>query len=235
MTNQRRTVGIIAAVVLALLGTLGLVAYVQGAKDRAVAGEKLVKVYVASDKIPAGTPATKLAALVKTEKVPAKVRATDAVTNLKDIKGDVTSIEVLPGEQLVTSRFVAANTSLVASHSAKGVPVGFFGTTMSLEPEQALGGQLRAGDRVAVVGVQNGQGTDADVSKLIGSNVLVTSVQIDGSNGDHPEKKEVTAAPTGKFFVTLALTQAELESSVTAMNSGGKIWLAADPGTGAAR
>jgi pilus assembly protein CpaB len=235
MTNQRRTVGIIAAVVLALLGTLGLVAYVQGAKDRAVAGEKQVTVYVATDKIAAGTPSSALAAKVKTEKVPAKVRAADAVQSLKDVKGDVTSIEVLPGEQLVTSRFVAANTSLVASHSAKGVPVGFFGMTMSLEPEQALGGQLRAGDRVAVVGVKSGQGTDADVSNTIGTNVLVTSVQIDGSNGDHPEKKEVTAAPTGKFFVTLALTQAELEASVTAMNGGGKIWLAADPGTGAAR
>ena len=42
---------------LALLGTLGLTAYVQGAKDHAVAGEKLVDVYVASDKITAGTPA----------------------------------------------------------------------------------------------------------------------------------------------------------------------------------
>ena len=48
MTKQRRTVGVVAAVVLALLGTLGLVAYVQGAKDDAVAGEKLVKVYVAT-------------------------------------------------------------------------------------------------------------------------------------------------------------------------------------------
>ena len=55
MTYQRRTVGIVAAIVLALLGTMGLVGYVQGAKDDAVAGEKLVKVYVASDKIPAGT------------------------------------------------------------------------------------------------------------------------------------------------------------------------------------
>ena len=58
MTYQRRTVGIVAAIVLALLGTMGLVGYVQGAKDDAVAGEKLVKVYVASDKIPAGTSAT---------------------------------------------------------------------------------------------------------------------------------------------------------------------------------
>ena len=56
MTYQRRTVGIVAAIVLALLGTMGLVGYVQGAKDDAVAGEKLVKVYVAVRDPPAPPP-----------------------------------------------------------------------------------------------------------------------------------------------------------------------------------
>jgi pilus assembly protein CpaB len=234
MKNQRRTVGIVAAVVLALLGTLGLVAYVQGAKDRAVAGEKLVKVYVASDNIAAGTPASDIAGLVKSEKVPAKVQATNAVTNLKDIKGTVAMIAVVPGEQLVKSRFTSNPTLVSASHSSKGVPIGFFGTTVSLEPEQALGGQVRAGDRVAVVGATNTHGLNPDAASLIARNVLVTSVQIDGSNGANPEKKQVTEAPTGKFFVTIALTQQDLESVVTAVNNG-KVWLAADPGNGASR
>jgi pilus assembly protein CpaB len=230
MTNSRRTVGIIAAVVLALLGTLGLVAYVQGAKDRAVAGEKLVKVYVARDHIAAGTPASDVADKVKTEKVPAKVQATHAVTNLKDIKGTVATIEVVPGEQLVTTRFSSNPTLVAASHSSKGVPVGFFGSTVSLEPEQALGGQVRAGDRVAVVGMNDVRGVNNETTAaMIARNVLVTSVQIDGSNGADPEKKQVTEAPTGKFFVTLALTQKDLESVVTAVNAG-KVWLAADPG-----
>ncbi len=90
MTYQRRTVGIVAAIVLALLGTMGLVGYVQGAKDDAVAGEKLVKVYVASDKIPAGTAASAISSMVSSEKVPAKVKAQDAVTNLKSLKDEVT-------------------------------------------------------------------------------------------------------------------------------------------------
>ena len=47
MTFQR-TGALVAAIALAVLGTLGLTAYVHAAKDRAVAGEKLVDVYVAS-------------------------------------------------------------------------------------------------------------------------------------------------------------------------------------------
>src|SRR3954454_11495114 len=230
MTYQRRTVGIIAAIVLALLGTMGLVGYVQGAKDDAVAGEKQVQVYVASEKIPAGTPATSLSSMVKTEKVPAKVKAQDAVTNLKAVKGDVTAIDVMPGEQLVTSRFVAAG---AAGLNAKGVPAGMYGTTVALDPERALGGQVRAGDHVAIVGLVSGNGTDADTASVLVSNALVTSVQIDGQNGDNPNKKEVTAAPSGKFFVTFALSQADLEKVVASANGGG-VWIAADP-TGAAQ
>ena len=225
MTYQRRTVGIVAAIALALLGTMGLVGYVQGAKDDAVAGEKLVKVYVASDKIPAGTSASAISSMVSSEKVPAKVKAQDAVTNLAAVKGEVTSIDVLPGEQLVTSRFVAAS---AAGTNGKGVPAGMFGATVSLDPEQALGGQVRAGDRVAIVGIINNNGAEADTAAMLASNVLVTSVQIDGENGDNPNKKEVTNAPTGKFFVTFALTQADLEKVVTSANAG-RVWLAADP------
>lgn len=230
MTYQRRTVGIVAALLLALVGTLGLVGYVQGAKDRAVAGEKQVTVYVATQRIPAGTPASQVTDMVKTEKVPTKVRAEDAVKTLKSVKGDVTAIEVLPGEQLVASRFQPAGA--VGTDTAKGIPVGFFGATVALDPEQALGGQVLAGDHVAVVGMTNVAGSTTDTAQVLAGNVLVTSVQIDGEHGDHPKKKEVTTAPTGKFFVTLALTQPDLEKVVAAANSG-RLWLATDPSTGA--
>jgi pilus assembly protein CpaB len=230
MTYQRRTVGIVAAIVLALLGTMGLVGYVQGAKDDAVAGEKLVKVFVVRDKIPAGTAATGITSMVATEKVPAKVKAADAVSNLKSLKGDVTTIDLLPGDQLVRSRFVAASSVGV---NAQGVPAGMYGATVALDPEQALGGQVRAGDHVAIVGLGSSNSTQGDAAAVLVNNALVTSVQIDGQNGDHPKKKEVTTAPTGKFFVTFALTQADLEK-VVASASGSGVWLAADP-SGAAQ
>lgn len=230
MTYQRRTVGIVAAIVLALLGTMGLVGYVQGAKDDAVAGEKLVKVYVVNDAIPAGTSVTELTDRISTEKVPAKVQADDAVTNLNNVKGKVTTVDLVAGEQLVTSRFAkSASTS-----TTKGVPAGMFGATVALDPERALGGQVRAGDRVAIVGITNNGGAQADTAVVLASNVLVTSVQIDGSNGDDPKKKEVTEAPSGKFMVTVALTQADLEKVVSSAGSG-SVWLAADPTSGTAQ
>jgi pilus assembly protein CpaB len=236
MTFQR-TGALIAAIALALLGTLGLTAYVHGAKDRATAGEKLVDVYVASGKITAGTPADQLHSKVKLEKVPAKVRAADAVTNLTSIKNEVASIDIADGEQLLASRWVAADIQSAKVQSSTAVPAGLFQSTVSLDPDQALGGQVRAGNRVAVVALDtntnNAATTTPDTAKVIARNILVTTVQIDGERGqstDQTQKQPVANAPTGKFLVTLALTQPDLEALVTAVNDG-TVWLAADPGS----
>jgi pilus assembly protein CpaB len=233
MTFQR-TGALVAAIALAVLGTLGLTAYVHGAKDRAVAGEKLVDVYVASAKITAGTPADQIHSKVKLQHVPAKVRATGAVTDLADIKGTVTEIDITPGEQLLATRFVSADAQSARVQSTTEVPPGFFQSTVSLDPEQALGGQVRAGNRVAVVALDtttNSSSVIPATAKVIARDVLVTTVQIDGERGQGTDGNQPVAnAPTGKFLVTLALTQPDLESVVTAVNDG-TVWLAADPGT----
>jgi pilus assembly protein CpaB len=229
----------VAAIVLGLIGTIGLVVYVQDAHDNAVAGEKLVTVYVANDKIPAGTRADQLASKVQEERVPTKVRADGAVTNLSELKDRVASVDVVAGEQLLLSRFAAANTQANPVQSSVPVPAGLFQTTVSLDPDQALGGQIRAGNRVAVVSTSTPTAAaaattsdDTTVAKVVARNVLVTTVQVDGKRGQTADDgQQVIDAPTGKFLVTLAVTQADLENIVAAVNdSQGKIWLAADPG-----
>ena len=236
MTFQR-TGTLLVALALAVLGTLGLTAYVHGAKDRAVAGEKLVDVYVASAKITAGTPADQIQSKTKKLQVPAKVRAGDAVTNLADLKGLVASIDIQPNEQILRARFVDASSQAAQVQSSTEVPPGFFQTTVSLDPDQALGGQIRAGNRVAVVALdtknQNASSNATPpVAKVIARDVLVTTVQIDGQRGQGADQKEqqVTNAPTGKFLVTLAVTQTDLENIVTATNNG-IVWTASEPRT----
>jgi pilus assembly protein CpaB len=233
-----RTWSLIAALVLGTVGTIGLVVFVQHARDDAVAGEKLVSVYVAKDKISAGTRADQVASKVQQERVPAKVRAADAVVDLDELNGRVASVDIVAGEQLLLSRFIAAGDQANQVQSSIPVPTGLFQTTVSLDPDQALGGQIRAGNRVAIVATD--QSTLANTAttqntttaKLVARNILVTTVQVDGKPGEGADKsQQVIDAPTGKFLVTLAVTQQDLESVVSAVNNGqGKIWLAADPG-----
>jgi pilus assembly protein CpaB len=223
MTFQR-TGALVAAIALALLGTLGLTAYVHSAKDRATAGDKMVDVYVASAKITAGTPADQLHSKVKLVKVPAKVRASGAVTDLASIKGEVAEIDIASGEELLAARWVSADKQASQVQSSTAVPAGFFQSTVSLDPDQALGGQVRAGNRVAVVAIDtktDSTQTAPQTAKVIARNVLVTTVQIDGTKGQSADQNpQLGTAPTGKFLVTLAVTQTDLEALVTAVNNG---------------
>ena len=83
---NRRTVGIIAAIALAAVGTFVLVAYVRGAEDRAVAGEKMVDVVVASKTIDAGTAARRPHQRdARRSRCPRRSRADVAITSLKDV------------------------------------------------------------------------------------------------------------------------------------------------------
>jgi pilus assembly protein CpaB len=231
----KRTGTLLAAIALAVVGTFGLTAYVRSAKDRAVAGEKRVAVYVADGKISAGTPAGELASKTQRKEVPAKVIADGAVTNLDDLKGLVPAIDIAPGEQLLKSRFLPASVQAAQVQSSIEVPADFFQSTVLLEPSQALGGQVRAGNRVAVVAMDTKSSVGAAVTtaraRVIVRNALVTTVQIDGERGRGSDgNQQIGNAPTGKFLVTLALTEPDLASVVTAVNNG-TVWLAADPGT----
>lgn len=231
---KRKIGGLVASLVLASIGTFALVSYVQSAKDRALAGEKLVDVLVVRAPIAQGTPATEIAELVATEQVPVKVRAVDGVTSLAAIKDLVAAVDLVPGEQLVAARFV---TALAASRQA-AVPTDKLQVTVLLEPKRALGGQLRAGDTVGVVASFEGGdaapgAVAAEGTHLILHKVVVTAVQVEQKLPEpDPDAKAndlaPTLAPTGNLLVTLAVDAPSVERIVFSAERG-TLWLSLEP------
>jgi pilus assembly protein CpaB len=235
---RRRVTGIVAALVLASLGTVLLVVYVQSARDEAVAGERMVDVLVVSDAIEKGTKAADIDGLVDTKQVPAKVRAEDAVSDLADLDDEsVAAVDLVPGEQLVASRFVSR------SEAARGdIPEGLQEVTIPLEPARALGGRIAAGDTVGVFlsfdpfDIGNTGEKTPNVTHLELHKVTVTRVQLDdsgstsgiGDSNDESEDGQVTDAPAGTFLVTLAVDAPSAEKVVFAAEHG-FVWLSAEP------
>ena len=95
---KRKIIGVLAALVLAGIGTTALVVYVESAKDEAVAAEALVDVYVVSETIPKGTPAGEITQSVEATQVPARVLVDDAVTDLDGLDGVLTGCAVAIAE-----------------------------------------------------------------------------------------------------------------------------------------
>ncbi|HVL98856.1 MAG TPA: RcpC/CpaB family pilus assembly protein [Egibacteraceae bacterium] len=243
----RRILGIVAAVVLAAVGTGVLVLYVQGAEQRALAGERTVDVLVVQAPIKKGTTAEQLAGLVESSKIPAKVQAIDSVSSLDELDGKVAAVDLVVGEQLVATRFVEP--AQLARTGSVDIPDGLQQVTLSLEPQRAVGGRLAPGDTVGVfisfapfdlegVILSDEEGNTAEVSKtpntthLTFHKVLVTNVQGEAAPAAEDDEDATTGptpAPGGSYLITLAVDAAQAERIVFAAEFG-LLWLSNEPG-----
>jgi pilus assembly protein CpaB len=224
---NRRTRGVIAAIALGAIGTFILVAYVQGAEDRAVAGEEMTKVVIASRTIDAGTAADDLRVATKTERVPEKARGATAISDLKQVKGLVTTTDLVKGEQLLRSRFAQAGQVRKGVGRVK-VPAGYLEITLSLKPERAVGGQIKPGNRVVAIGTS--PPGDANPSGVIAHQVLVTNVQIEDKNNEPDQSETKKVAPTRNLLVTLAVND-ETATKVLSYADNGSVWLGSEEET----
>jgi pilus assembly protein CpaB len=242
---MRRVVGVIAAVVLAMVGTAVLVMFVRGAEARALAGQETVEVLVVKEPIDKETTAEDRAAFVTTERIPAKVRAADSVADLGDLDGQVAAVDLVPGEQLVRTRFVTP--AQLAEQSQVEVPEGLQEVTIAIEPQRAVGGQLRPGDTVGfyssfdlqdereeeqIAAEENPDYRQelAETTKVILHGLLVTNVQVEqlpqqtvsDEADDGPSGPDL--APTGNLLVTLAVDTSQAERIVFTAEHG-MVWL----------
>lgn len=225
-----RVIGVVVALVLAAVGTVALVAFVRGAEDRALEGEELVPVLVVTDRVAAGTEADVMSSAVKEEQVPKKVVTAGAVGDLGSLQGLVASVDLVPGEQVTTARFV---TPEVFSPSRGGVevPAGLLEMTMALDASQTVGGVLKPGDTVAIVASISDPVSGEPVTHLILHKVLVTNVQ--GQAVPIATQPENTAAPRagapgGSLLITVATDAPSLERIVFVLQNG-SIHLALEP------
>jgi len=223
---RRRILAAISAVVLATVGAVLLVAYVSGADQRAQAGMVTTTVLVVTAPIPKGTPAEKLARLVTAKAFPSKAVADGTLSSLREIAGQVATIDLEPGEQLFASRF-ADPASLQASGEVK-IPAGMQQVSVVLDPQRALGGRLPVG---ASVGVYISF-ADPTQTHLTLQNVLVVGVQ-GGVAAAEPKANDTAPstpepAPGGSVMVTLAVDAAAAEKLVFGAEHG-TVWLSLEP------
>ena len=144
---KRRVLGILGAIVLATLGTIALVAYVQSARDDVIADQRPVDVYVVRETIAPGASLDEIRSRVRLEQVPERLVAPDAVTDLGALAGDlVAATELRAGDQLLAGRLADERTVVGVE-----LPEGLIRLTVELEPQRVIGGSLEAGDTVGVL------------------------------------------------------------------------------------
>jgi len=204
---QRRLLAAVAAFLIAAVGAVVLVSYARSADARAQAGEQLVPVLVVGSAVPAGSAAADVAGAVRTAEVPARLAAPGSLSDLSAVDGFVTTADLLPGEQLLQARFADPASLLPAGTVA--APAGTQEVSLTLQPQQAVDGALKAGDRVGVLVLGKADQTSQTID-----GVLVT--RSTGGSGSTDPGSQVT--------VTLALDGPQSAAVIAGMQQG-TIWL----------
>lgn len=225
--------------IVAIIGTVLLVSYVQNADTRALADTETETVYVVEKAIAAGTGVDKMADAVVKKEVPKLAIAAGAVTDLNDVDQKVTAVALMPGEQLLSTRLVDADAFLGPSRVQ--VPTGMQEITLKLPIERVVGGQLAAGDTVGVFLSVDDSGAKSGGTQLTFHKVLVTAAQF--SNGSAAKSQETaaeednakgalaskkTSSSDGTYLITLARNSADAERIVFATEFG-NVYLSKEP------
>ena len=211
---KTRIIGAIVALILAAVGAFVLVTYVRGADARAANGAELADVYIVQESIPKGTTGESVEEFVRLDSVPQRNLVDGYVTDLDDLVGLVADADILPGEQLAEARFL--DPAELAARGDTPVPAGMQLIAFTLPADRVVGGQVRAGDRIGLVGTVDPDepGEEEDVINPITSfafhGVLVTKVQ--GVVTPDPESDQTAEQGSqDSIMVTIALSAHDVE------------------------
>jgi pilus assembly protein CpaB len=143
----RRTLLLIAALVVAALGTTMVFLYVNGVNDRALANQRPVQVLVAKTQINAGTSVAdaQAAAAFELKEISKASAARGAVSDLSPLANLVALSTIYPGEQILAQKFGPAG-----SVSALPIPDGKLAISVQLGDPARVAGFVSPGSKVAI-------------------------------------------------------------------------------------
>jgi Flp pilus assembly protein CpaB len=214
------TVGAFAAGFAALL----LVLYLSQYRSSLNESNEPITVLVAKSLIEKGTPGdiVGVKGLFQTTEVQKGQVKEGAITDPSALRGREATNDIFPGQPLTTDAFAASTRGAIGSQIAGNQRA----IAVPVDPAHGLIGQVRAGDRVDVVGAWNiteGGGGGRPVVKVLTQNILVL---------DAPDNSGPGVASAAAVNVVLRTNYREaVEIAWVAEN--GKVWVVLRPRAGA--
>jgi pilus assembly protein CpaB len=218
---SRRLGVVLLAVLLGILGTAAVAAYVKRADKGTTAtqqNQQITTVLAATGPIPAGTTANAAAqkGLIGQEQLPANLVPTGALTDLSSVGTLVAVNDVAPSQVLVSQLFAAD-----APTGALTIPNGKMAVSLQLvDPTQRVAGFVAPGSDVAIFDYYQphssagGSTPPSKATRLLVSRAEVAAV---GPTSVTQSQADTTVATT---LMTVALTQRQSEQVIQASHGG---------------
>ncbi|HEY0871589.1 MAG TPA: Flp pilus assembly protein CpaB [Acidothermaceae bacterium] len=205
----RRTVLLVAAILVAALGAGLVLIYVHDVDQREKAREAPEQILVAKKIIPAGTSGATASAEGDLEfmKVARAAVAPGALASIDPVSNLVALAPIYPGEQILSAKF-----GKQGAQSLLTIPTaGTMALSVSLSGPARVNGFLAPGSQVAVFLTAGGS------TKLILSRVTVIAV---GTRTLVPSSGQATGADQQSDVVTFGVTAAQAQILIYAQSTG---------------
>jgi pilus assembly protein CpaB len=204
-TMGRRTVLLVAALVIAALGTTMVFLYVHGLDDQASRKQDPVDVLVAKKRIDPGTTYKDASdkASFETRTVSRDALADGALGSTAPLGGKVTTTTIYPGQQIIPQMF--GNSGEVSTLS---VPDGKLAISVQLDDPAQVAGFVDAGTNVAIFLTSEEKGGS---TRLLLPNALVLAI---GNKTATPQDSTTTgteAASVPATILTIAVDQKDYQ------------------------
>jgi pilus assembly protein CpaB len=234
----RRSLAVLFAVTLAVVGAVLVLVYARSADARALQGQQVVDVYVATKDIPAGTSAKSAVdrGWLRKESFAQKGVPTGALT---EVAGPVTQMvattDIAAGEIVLSKRFGDQQ----LGKAAVTVPEGSVAVTVQLTDPARIGPFLRPGSKIAIYetfNAKDGKATGArpdgaklstDKDDLHVTRVLLPSVEVLGVGDDtlsgsaSPQDEQKSGGQgVASALVTVAVSPVDAQRLVHATQTG---------------
>jgi len=235
---NRRALAIALALLLAVIGTGAVLAYVSHVNARAMAGLKPVTVLVAQREIPAGRPAGAAwqDGSLREETLPAQSVSPEAIGSITaDLGSLVMSSDVMPGQVLLRPMLVP----VAQVSGGLAIPGSMVAVTIPLCISQAVAGYVHAGSQVAIFDTfssqslsssescsqsgesHQGQASGTVETRVVLPRVMVLAVGSPGSGqGGSGSGLNAGSQSQGGVLVTLAVDQADAERVIQLTETG---------------
>ncbi|WP_426244145.1 Flp pilus assembly protein CpaB [Nocardioides sp. LHG3406-4] len=218
---DRRKLMLLAAVIVAALGTVLVFLYVQGADSRAAAKFDHVEVLRAVAMIEPGETIDAAAAggKLQLQPVPADAAMQNVVSTIDDLVGEAANTRIYPGEQIITDKFGDAGDA-----SLLPIPEGKMAISVQLTDVSRVAGFIKAGSRVSIF--VNGTGKavvdgtvseDEPITRLLLPDVTVIAV---GSTTPTAPGEGAVVEALPATILTLAVDQKEAERVIYSQQNG---------------
>lgn len=240
---NRRILAVVVALVLAAVGTVGVLVYVRTAESRAVAGKQAISVLVVDQRIPAGTSGKDIRnkGMTKSVTMPASAVPADALTSLDaGLDNQVVTADIAPRQLLLRGHF--AGSSAVTGGLA--LPAGTMALSVSAKAPSDVAGYIVPGSKVAVFDTfsaaagshnPNGDGLSRGEGKSQATRIVLSGIDVIAV-GQHGSGQTTTAGGAGssdgagssatgtakndEITITVAVTQRQAEKLVHATQTG---------------